>query len=820
MRIQYYIFFLVVILLTTGCARKNFLNDGDYLLTKVHITGNHRVADESLYSFLRQKPNRKFILFPIYLWAFIASERTFNKEGIQIKIDEKAAWYDQQIAQATDGHTKQKYILKKETSLKKLKRKLEKGPFFARMLKPLAEQPVIYNERLTQQTADQLKIFLESKGFFKSYVSYQTSVKGEKAKVLYKIVEDQPYYLSAINYNTDGDTAILKYVYGSIKESYLKSGDVYDEQHINQERERLEKLLKNNGYFTFTKDYIDFEVDTTLGVMKSDSLHSYLGRKRIGIDVIIHRSLNNTYHKSSIIDSLYFMTDVGSPLEESSRYQRVSSLYKNVVYKYFQNIYSKKNLSYKLFIQPGTPYSLDNALRTQRQLLSLDIFRFANIVYDTVGGKFLAHVYTSPLKKMTLSDEWGFSVSQGLPGPFVNLSYKVRNIFHGLENFETNFRYGFEGVSGVSNQGNVYRSQELNTSFSLLFPRIVFPFVRSFKSTLNKYDPKTNFLIGFAYVNRPEYSRSSIRTNLNYSFQLDEKQSFHILPVDINLIYTARLSGDFDLFLDQLKAQGIRLDQSFRSAFVSSINGYYLYTTSHAGLIGSSRYLKVFIESGGTVFNFFGKAFLVDNPKIFGLDYFSFLKFNIDYRYYNYPTLKTSWAYRFNIGLAQPYLKDPAVLPYEKYFFVGGSNSLRAWRPRRLGPGSYVFLENGEVSYKFEQPGEVLLETSMEYRFKVIGVFHAALFADAGNVWTLNSGNAKKGADFALARFYKEIALGAGIGLRLDFSFLLLRLDAAFKVHDPAQKEGERWVMDRLWTTNLFQEKEVLILNLGIGYPF
>ncbi len=233
-----------------------------------------------------------------------------------------------------------------------------------------------------------------------------------------------------------------------------------------------------------------------------------------------------------------------------------------------------------------------------------------------------------------------------------------------------------------------------------------------------------------------------------------------------------------------------------------------------------SSLLKVFFEAGGTIFNFFDPTFLTD----LNLEYYQYTKFSIDFRRHITTGESSGIASRLNMGLAYPYGKNRS-LPYEKFFFSGGSNSLRAWPPRRLGPGSYPPRMNdnpekdGMFDYSYEKPGELLLEANLEYRSKLIGFIDWAFFIDAGNVWRLYKEPEQPGADFAFNRFLREIAVGTGLGIRFNFSFLVIRFDYGVKMVDPARPEGERWIGNKFFR-NLKGEPGQAIWNIAIGYPF
>jgi outer membrane protein assembly factor BamA len=201
---------------------------------------------------------------------------------------------------------------------------------------------------------------------------------------------------------------------------------------------------------------------------------------------------------------------------------------------------------------------------------------------------------------------------------------------------------------------------------------------------------------------------------------------------------------------------------------------------------------------------------------------FQWLKGQIDYRKYYPINKKQTIAYRLNFGLARPYGVSVGILPYEKYFFAGGGTSIRAWQARRLGPGSSVPITGpgGDYDYTNEQPAEMILESMLEYRRKLFSYFDMALFVDAGNSWMIGRDAARPGADFRYDRFYKEIAIGTGVGLRMDFDFLVIRLDLATKALDPARPEGERWILDNIRFNRPFGTRGQTVFNFGIGYPF
>jgi outer membrane protein assembly factor BamA len=401
----------------------------------------------------------------------------------------------------------------------------------------------------------------------------------------------------------------------------------------------------------------------------------------------------------------------------------------------------------------------------------------------------------------------------------------MRNVFGGLEVFETSIRAAIEGQSGFADVGKVYASQEFNANASLLFPQILFPGPLRFR--FNRLSPRTRLIGGLNFTNRPEYRRLTFRGAMNYTFQKDLKHTFIVAPIDANLVNTPFLSDTFRVTLDTLERQGSNLKRSFQRTFYSSINATYTFNNNPGGQTKEARYHRIYAESGGTLLNL---ASLISsnfkNDSIEGIQLSRFFKFSHDFRYYLPAGRRSNWAFRLHTGIASPY-GHSTVMPYERYFFVGGSNSIRAWPSRRLGPGgdlNPVRTDDGTLNYdllyRFEQPGDILLEASVEYRFDIISFLEGAFFVDAGNVWIWRSQFNKPEGVFRLNQFYKQIAIGPGVGLRLDFSFLIVRLDMGVKGYDPGKPVGQRWMINQINSRWPFVARQQAVFNVGIGYPF
>ena len=810
-KVKNLIFCAILSSLFSGCLGIRHLQNDQKLLTKQRIKNNESVSKEDLSNFHSQVPNRRILFLPIALYV------SFYQWGINMYDTDK---YEQQKSDYADKIARK--ISKKPDKLKrtnrlnrqlsryndKVDRKIEDGNILMRWGEPLA----VHDSNQTKRTRNQMELFLKSKGYFHASVDFETQVLGlnkKRIKTTYLINEGIPYTIDSLILDVK-DSSVLALLTSKSEESNLQLSENYDQSKITDERDRITNLLKNSGYYDFNRQYISFQVDSTIGEN---------GSRKVAIKTIIRNPSDRGFHKIFTIDSVNFITDANLKIPGA---QRKVANFNGINYQFFNKKYSARVLDRRVFIYPGQIYSLDNTLLTQRQLANIDNFKFINVNYDSTGGRFMANIYTSPMPRYQISNEVGVNVTQGFPGPFYNVSLTKRNVFRSLENVELGGRIGVEGVASAANTRNIYRSIEAGANLSLIFPQFMIPVGAGVRARLGKFNPKTRLQLGYGFTDRPEYRRTNLTLSNNYSWENNRRDRFNIAFGEFSVI-RSDLEDEFRERLEDLESNGNNLINSFEPSFVSSIIFSGTFNFNNYGTFTSnSAYIRFLIESGGTFLNFGGTGALED----FGLEYYKYFKVSFDYRKHKPIDPNTRLAYKFVTGIAIPYSSNE-VLPYEKYFFAGGSNSVRGWRPRRLGPGEYTPLDSaGVLDYSFEQQGEIFLEASFEFRRKLFGIFGAALFLDMGNTWTLKEDPTRPGANFEVDDFFTEIAIAAGIGARFDFSFLVLRFDAGLKVVDPARERGKRFIFSSGFNDPPFQrgesnpDLEPVIFNIGIGYPF
>lgn len=806
-RFTYLIFIVLINTSLSGCLGTRYLQDNEYLIYSQKIKGNEETSKEKLAEFYKQNKNKRIPILNLAPWVYFYQwgMKSYDVDELESKRQEIAQKYDSKIERFKEEKPGKIARLeeKKTKKLDKIDKSINEGNFLMRLGEPLA----IYDNMLAGATLEQINTYLNTQGFFEANTKLHLRYEDKLVFIRYFIEEGRPHLIDTILYNT-GDPNIDSLILSSSEESMIKIGDRYNQENLTEERARIETLLQNNGYYGFSRQYIMYTVDTTIGDYK------------MAIEMKILKPSANSNHKVYTVDSVIFTTDVTSTTRSLKRFYEV---YNGITYKYVKDRYSKKILDRRVFQYPGDKFSRNDMLETQRQLLFLDNFKFVNINYDTIGNRFITNIFTSPLKKYQMTNEVGVNVTEGLPGPFYNITLTTRNVFRGLENLEITGTIGYEGVASATDRSKVYTSLEAGSFLSLTFPQFLLPFSDKLKSRFGQFNPKTTFTAGFAFTNRNEYRRAGFNTYIDYSWQKGLEKLFNVRIMDISLIRSTIKDPEFQAVLDNLKARGNNFWRTFEPSLVlatrfSKTRNFNEYTSY---LSRNAAFLKYSIELGGTVLNFFDIDFETQqNPVLY-----KYVKLVGDYRKYTAVTPKTKIAYRIRAGIARSYAKNE-VLPYEKYLFIGGSNSNRAWRPRRLGPGSYankdtLFTDTGDIiryNDNFEQPGEILLEGNFEVRNQIIGFFHTAFFVDVGNIWTFTKDTQRPGAEFRFDRFYKEIAIGAGAGARFDFTFLLLRLDVGFRIYDPALPSKYRWFTK--YNTDTIQGIDKVIFNLAIGYPF
>jgi hypothetical protein len=754
----------------SSCSPARYVPKGDYLLSRNHVeTAQKSVSEDQLKSYIIQKPNKRVVGSRFHLFLYNLSNIKKEK-GIN-------AW-----------------------------------------LRKIGEEPVIYDSLLTKSSSGQLKQFLENKGYYHAVVHDTVYFRGKNAHVKYKIKANDPYRIKNIFYFFE-DTGITSRILPDTINSLLKRGIKFDKDVLQQERIRIENLMKEQGYYRFSKEYIFYDATVDAEAYTVD------------LDVSFKEFVEGTpdprtkvkYHPKYLIRDVVVYPAYSSPVPAKG-VGNTPSLFDTARVEGLYFVTSgKPNLKPNVIINsnnitPGQYYKQSDVNRTYRNLSELSIVRFTNITFsenDTVinpgSDRYLdCRIELTQKKLQSYQTEIAGTNSTGDLGIRGNLRYQNLNLFRGAEVFNLSFTGAIEALTNRT-EGRLKSMKEVGTEASIVFPKFFSPF--RLESFVKKYAPKTSISFSYNYQSRPEYTRSISNSSFSYRWNSNKFLTHTIWPLELNYVKIfEELSPPG--FIDSIK--NTPLGYSFEDHVINVIR-YSVELNNQT--LGKSRdfiYTRFSIESAGIL------TYLVDTLsghsnaekpyELFNVPYFQYLRGDLDFRYYNVIDKQNRFVYRLFIGMGYPY-GNSTSLPYEKSYFAGGPNSMRAWVTRSLGPGSdttnVLFL-----GYP-DKIGDIKLEANIEYRFKVIWKMEGALFADMGNIWLRSQNVNKPGGNFAWNRFYKEIAVGAGLGLRFDFSFFLLRIDVGIKLRDPALAENSRWIP-------VFKEFGMnnLHWNFGIGYPF
>ncbi len=807
---RYSVLAFYLLVFQTGCVNTVFLKRNELLFTGQKISGTKKLDKTEMESLFKQKTNRKMLFTMPYLYAYLVGRKFHDTAAIADKIRTTEANYKVKIEQAETSRDSLKYVQKLELKLGKLETKKIDGNWFMRTV---GEKPAIYDSARTSLTVKELKNYLFNAGFFDGEVValVDTNKIDRRVTVTYKVDQKLPHRIRQIRYKTDNDT-IRNFLIDNQLDATIKFGQNYNKYRLDQERERILRLLRNNGFYEFGRDYIVFSLDSTV----QDRL---LGDRILDLDIVIQQPVFGN-HEQFKIDEVFFNMDKS---ETTFFSQKDTLSYNEITYVADKRNYSARILDRKMLARPGEYFNQYKIGNAQSQLSGMDMFKFVNVSIDTFPGhKLRLNYFTSRLPKYQISDELGMLLSQGAPGPFVNVGFKVRNPFNNFEILELNGRYSEEGQISVFLSGVVFRARELSFSSALTYSDAKIP-RRILGQRLLNYNPKTKIIGSFTNVVRPEYQRSITRAALIYTFQLSPQELIGITPLEANVIILppGGLNAQFEEIINSVNPT---LRNSFNSAFLTNFNFFYQNSNADFEQKKRSRYFRFSAEYGGEALHWLNELVIKDpNNKIWDLQTFRYLRLQSDFRKYTPYSRSGMLAARLNAGFATPIgnRANATSLPWEKFFFVGGSNSIRAWYPRRLGPGTY--FPEGETDDRriTEQQGEILLEASVEFRQKLVSFLEGAFFVDAGNVWLIKPNSLKPGADFRWSTLYESIALGTGAGIRFDFSFLIIRFDVGVKAYDPTAEPGSKWaIRDVSFRRKLGQRRTTPILNFGIGYPF
>ncbi|GAA4336840.1 BamA/TamA family outer membrane protein [Mucilaginibacter gynuensis] len=757
-----YLLFLTILL--NACSNTKYLQPGQKLYTgaKVKIEDKDIKKSEAsalktdLTTLLRPKPNSSLLGMRIKLYIYNKT-RTTKKSGFKHWLNTK-----------------------------------------------FGEPPVLISAVNMEKNSEILQNRLQNKSYFQALVSGDTITTNKTARVEYTAKTGPGYKIRNVIFPTGTenlDTAIA----GTAKQSILKPGDNYDLDVIKTERLRIDARLKEKGFFYFSPEDIIMRVDSTIADHKVDifvAVKNTTGDRDRRIYTI-----NNIY-----VYPNYTLRDTSLNLDQAVKYRWYNVVDKRKTIRPF----AFKNT---VLLQTGDVYNRTNHNNSLNRFVNLGPYKFVKNRFEDVStdsSKLDIYYFLTPFPRKSLQVELlGRTTSANYTGSQINLNWKHRNAFKGAELLTVTL-FGSTDVQ-VSGQNGGYNVYQVGGQTRLSWPRFIAPFnIRSD----NAYIPHTNLTLGFTLINRTKlYTLNSYTGSFGYEWKENAHKTHELNLTNIMFVKPTNVSEEYQRGIDTSNNPALKhvIDKQFTFGpsygytYTNTTEDYRTNTIYYNGRVSLSAALYGLVTGADTLG---GKV-----RSLFGAPFNQFVKFENELRFYHKTGSNSNIASRLILGVGLPF-GNSTVMPYSQQFFIGGSNSLRGFRARSIGPGSYYAGNNGDaINFLPDQSGDIKIEANLEYRPKLFSIVRGALFLDAGNIWLMRSNGSQPGGTFT-KDFLKQFAVDAGVGLRFDVTVLVLRTDLGFPIRKPWLPDGQRWVIDKIDFGNSTWRKQNLIFNLAIGYPF
>lgn len=762
-----YIYFLTVLLLLSGCSVSKFIPDGQYLLDEVHVrSDNKEIKSSEMYSYVRQKPNSKwFSLVKLPMYIYCASGKDSTK------------WIN-------------------------------------KFLRKMGDAPRIYDPSVAEETRMQILSAVQNKGYLGAEVVLEEKLKKNKIDAYYRISTGNPYMISSINYNIE-DYVIRDLLMNDSIHSNLVEGMRFNVNVLEEERNRITQYLLNRGFYRFNKDYITFQADTVNGTYRIDlTMNIALNEQNDGN--------NNSLHRQYKVRKVNYLMDIdnlatvrNNPETDTVEYNQLSIIYNDRLFLRPGVIASHNR------IEPGKLYSNRDVMATYSSLARLGILKYSNIRFvehfENDSSYLDAYVSLSKNKNKTLAFQIEGTNSAGDLGAAASVTYTHRNLFKGSETFNIKVRGAYEAVTGLEGYAN-NNYTEYGVESSLEFPEFMFPFLKSdFKKSVNA---KSQVSAKYNWQIRPEFERTLASAAWSYRWNSKKRASHRLDVLDINYIYMPYRSNTFIEYLNYMDEINPLLRYSYEDLFIVRLG--YTYTYNSAGVSTqqtakkSSYSIRFNIEESGNLI--YGLSKLIhkkpsdgESYRVGNISFAQYVKMDFDFAKNIMIDDRNALVFHIGTGIAVPYGNSKS-LPFEKLYFSGGANSVRGWSVRSLGPGGYRGA-SGSLDY-VNHTGDIKVDMNVEYRTHLFWKLNGAAFIDAGNVWTLKDRYSDSTGQFSFRRFYKEIAVSYGLGIRFDLDFLILRFDGGMKAVNPMETGIDRFPLIKPDFSRDFA------FHFAVGYPF
>ena len=795
-----------------SCTPERKLTDSQYLLVKNKVVADRKeIPTNNISNTVRPRVNKRtfgVFLTKVGIYQAMTPEPKPHYEQFKHKMRSTLGKYPVLLDTVTNDYHIERFNNFKLWTQKKF-----------------GEAPVLLDSSLIEYSLAQIQLTMQNSGYFNASVNYKVKFKQKRAKITYQITAGEPYRINQIIYQIPDPVA--NHVYRDTARSFIKRGDVFSMKNLENQRDRIQERLLNAGYFSFSKNDVSYRLDTNLDGQLLD-LTLVVSNPRYKID---DSTVVEGKHRCYIVNSINILYDWNDTTEiDTVKYTEIIRKSKDtndylILYPVDREDYHRPSaLVYPIAFSAGNVFSNRSSRNTYDRYFS-DMRNFSTVRISYVEtteskenfkqdtGYLDCQIQLNRLKRQSLGFDLLLKNSPPIFGVGGELSYRNRNLFKSAEILLVSLKYTQELRidSGVIN----YQNFELGGNIRLEFPRFLFPIKR--QNIPKGFRPKTVIGFGANYLKQQYYAR--LLTNVLFSYEWSERKqrrriNHSVSVVDFNVVkmYKEPIFNDLtagfskrvlekykDHFLLGSNYRIILQDVSNRYRFQAKFDTY-------------GNLLYVAMRAFGTLTDKYKNEY--NQYSIWGISFASGIIVDVDFTYNLLNNKKSDLVYHAAVGAGFA-TANSSILPFEKSFYLGGSNSMRAWRLRTLGPGSYSDTNTNLL----ERVGDIKLEMNLEYRVPIYKLWNLGLFIDAGNMWLKkqNDEYPSQNAAFAFNRFFKEIALNAGVGIRFDLSFFIVRLDYAVKIHDP-QRLDNSWCFMNWYKFKDFRADRTIVL--GIGYPF
>lgn len=752
-----------------SCNPTKYVPEGQTLLNENHIVVNSEAIKKSdLLPYIKQKPNEKIFGTRFYLGLY-------NMSNIN-----KVRW----------PH---------------------------KWLRDIGEEPVIFDNYSTVKSIEQIKSYVAAKGYFDGKVTDTVETANRRSDVYYSVNLLQPYTIRNLSFEI-ADSNIQKLFNFDSLNCLIIRGAAYSVDILQAERSRFERIVRDHGFYGFSGEHIFFNIDSTVGHRQVDITYGIKNFSKIDAA----NRITIVPHSIYKVKNIYIYTDFvpKDALEGGDIYLKSfdTTYYKGY---YFISRPGKPEVKYDLILQslylkPEFTFNVTNTEQSRSHLLTLKTYRLVNIFYSDSkeqAGPEGSDLMLDCVIQLTLLSQQSFKIelegtnSAGNLGGAINLIYQHKNLFHGAELYSMKLKGAYEAYSQQNSK--LQSIQEYGVETSLRLPEFLLPLIRK-ENFVKKYNPSTTIVAAYNYQNMPFFTRTMVNATFGYTWKAGNYQEHIVNPLQLVLVKLPSIDSTFAANIARSY-----LEYSYKDALI--LGGGYSFIFNNQKIKKSKDYwfLRINTEASGNIPSVIAKlsgSKKTDGSyRILGQPFAQYVRTDFDLRYNYIFNDVSSIVYRAFVGVGIPYGNSKAI-PFEKQYFGGGANGIRAWQVRTLGPGSFKPDTTGFLNLT----ADIKIEANVEYRFKLFWILEGALFLEAGNIWTYNDDPARPGTQFLFNKFYKDLAVGTGTGLRFDFKFVTARVDLGMKLRDPAISDGSKWII----MSRPYNFKKDFAMVLAVGYPF